>query len=182
MLHITLEARESWDPRNEIFVETKEYKLTLEHSLISISKWEAKWHVPFLARNEKTNEQLIDYIRCMTITQNIPDEAYYALSNKNLADIHKYIDDPATATIFSNTNNSIGKVQKEEITSELMYYWMVAHTIPFECQRWHLNRLITLIQVCNIKNQPAKKMSKTDIRNRNAAINAARRRKYNSKG
>jgi len=183
MLYITVPAaKEAWDPINEIFIQTREQKLSLEHSLISISKWETKWHIPFLSKDKKkTTEQIIDYIRCMTITQNVPDEVFYVLSQDNLSDINKYIDNPSTATWFANTSNKVGRVNREEITSELVYYWMVTYQIPFECEKWHFNRLFTLIQICYLKNQPEKKMNKRDIMARNSALNAKRRQQYKSR-
>ncbi len=180
MLTIKIPAMEQWDELTETFVSTKEQTLQLEHSLVSISKWEAKWCKPFLDNLvEKTVEEEIDYIKCMTLTQNVDPNVYRNLSNDNLNEIHKYIESPMSATIIPKPNK--GGI-REIITSELIYYWMIALNIPFECQKWHINRLIKLIEVCNIKNQSPKKMSKRDIMSRNAAINAARRNKLNSKG
>ena len=115
----------------------------------------------------------------MTITQNVDPKVYNSLTSKNIQQINEYIDEPMTATTFNETNNTSNR---EIVTSELIYYWMFSLNIPMECQKWHLNRLLTLIRVCNIKNQPPKKMSRRDIINRNAALNAARRSKLNSKG
>ena len=180
MLTIKIPAMEQWDELTETFVSTKEQTLQLEHSLVSISKWEAKWCKPFLDNLvEKTVEEEIDYIKCMTLTQNVDPNVYRNLSNDNLNEIHKYIESPMSATIIPKQNK--GGI-REIITSEIIYYWMIALNIPFECQKWHINRLIKLIEVCNIKNQSPKKMSKRDIMSRNAAINAARRKKLNSKG
>ena len=180
MLTIKIPAMEQWDELTETFVSTKEQTLQLEHSLVSISKWEAKWCKPFLDNLvEKTVEEEIDYIKCMTLTQNVDPNVYRNLSNDNLNEIHKYIESPMSATIIPKQNK--GGI-REIITSELIYYWMISLNIPFECQKWHINRLIKLIEVCNIKNQSPKKMSKRDIMSRNAAINAARRNKLNSKG
>lgn len=136
---------------------------------------------PFLSKENKTSEETIDYIKCMTITQNVDDKVYYALTKKNYEDIFKYIDSPMTATTFNDTKKSSNR---EVITSELIYYWMVALNIPMECQKWHLNRLLTLVRVCNIKNDTSKqsKMSAREINARNAALNAERRRKLNTKG
>ena len=116
----------------------------------------------------------------MTLTQNVKNEVYYCLSDENIAQINRYIESPMTATYFSDSRN--GKPNRERITSELIYYSMIALNIPFECQKWHLNRLLTLIKVCNIKNQPPKKMSRREIMNRNAALNAARRKQLNTRG
>ena len=181
MLQITIPARDDlWDEANGKFVTSKEQKLVLEHSLVSLSKWESKWCKPFLSRQEKTTEETIDYIRCMTLTQNVNPKVYNFLTDENIRDVNAYIEAPMTATWFSNSNT--GKQNREQITAELVYYWMIALNIPFECQKWHLNRLLTLIRVCEVKNSPPKKMSKREILNRNAALNAARRKQLNSKG
>lgn len=180
MLQITIPSTEMYDETTNEFKRTKEYVLQLEHSLVSISKWESKWNKVFLSKDDKTYEEVIDYIKCMTITQNIPDEAYRYLTKDNIDQIEKYISAPMTATWFSNEKKT--GVNREKTTSELIYYWMIALNIPFECQKWHLNRLLTLIRVCNIKNAPPKKMSKSALMKRNAALNAARRQQYNTSG
>lgn len=176
------EEKDIWDDKIQEFVHIDGFKgctLNLEHSLISISKWEAKWHVPFLS-DKKTEEQTLHYIKCMTINQGIiPDNAYDYLTPENIQDISEYINDPMTATTVNNIN---GEKSHEIITSELVYYWMVALNIPFECEKWHFNRLLQLVAVCNAKNTPPKKMSRNEIMARNKALNAARRAKYNSKG
>lgn len=180
MLTITIPARELFDEKTEQFVYTKEQTLQLEHSLVSLSKWESKWKKPFFATKEKTNEETIDYIRCMTITQNVDPMIYNFLTDENLSAIHDYIEDPMTATTFSDNKN--GKKNREIITAELIYYWMISSGIPFECQKWHLNKLITLIRVFEVKNTPPKKMSQRELMNRNRALNEARRKQFNSKG
>jgi len=180
MLQITIPAVELWDERKQEFVTTKEQTLQLEHSLVSLSKWESKWCKPFLTKQEKTFEETLDYIKCMTTTQNVDPEVYNHLTNENIEEINKYIEAPMTATYFSDDKTA--KSSREQITAELIYYWMIALNIPFECQKWHLNRLLTLIKVCNIKNQPPKKRSRKEIMSRNAALNAARRKQLNTKG
>ena len=180
MLQIVIPGQEFWDEQKQEFINTKEQVLQLEHSLISLSKWEAKWCKVFLSKQEKTQEETIDYIKCMTITPNVDPEVYNNLTRENIKEIEDYIAAPMTATYFSSDN--AGKSSREQVTSELIYYWMIALNIPFECQKWHLNRLLTLIKVCNIKNQPPKKMSKREIMSRNAALNAARRQQLNTKG
>ena len=179
MLQLTIPSIEQWDEVNERFVWTKEYTLQLEHSLVSLSKWESRWHKPFLSREERTIEESIDYIRCMTITQNVEPEAYKFITSENIKAVTDYIAEPMTATTFHDEKKG---VNREIITAEVIYYWMVALQIPFECQKWHLNKLIALIKVCEVKNQPPKKMSKKETMSRNAALNAARRRSLNSKG
>lgn len=181
MLRLVVQlSPEGWDEQKEEFVEAKTQVLQLEHSLVSLSKWESKWCKPFLSDNNKTEEELLDYIKFMTLTQNVNPEVYSHLTRENFAQINEYINAPMTATTFSE--NKQGKHNREVITSELIYYWMVALNIPFECQKWHLNRLITLVRVCNIKNAPPKKRSKRETANNYAALNAARRKQLNSKG
>ena len=182
MLEIIVPARELWDERNQEFINVKEQPLALEHSLVSLSKWESKWCKPFLTKQEKTREEIIDYVRCMTLTENVDPIIYEYLSEGNVKQINSYIDAPMTATWFSEDDKKKSKGSGEQITSELIYYWMVALNIPFECQYWHLNRLITLIRVCNVKNQKPKKMSRRELMSRNASLNAARKQKLNTKG
>lgn len=183
MLEITLPALEHWDERKEEFVTYKKaLTLQFEHSLISLSKWESKYCKPFLGKGEKTDEEILDYIKFMTLTQNVQDETYMRLLNTRgaIETINDYINAPMTATTFVDDGNS--KSNGEQITSELIYYWMIALNIPDRYDKWHLNRLLTLIRVCNVKNQPAKKMKPQDVNARNAALNAARKKKLNTKG
>lgn len=181
MLTIIVPESESYNEATNEFIYTKETVLRLEHSLVSISKWESKWKTPFLGKEQKTREQVQDYVKCMTTTQNVPDNVYLSLTDKNWDDIGKYIEDSKTATWFSDNTN---RPTSEIVTSELIYYWMTAYNIPFECQKWHLNRLLTLIKICSIKNQSkdVKKMSRSAVMKQNAAINRARRAKTGSKG
>ena len=180
MLRITIPAREYFDESTEEFITIDEQTLQLEHSLVSLSKWESKWCKSFLSNKDKSYEETIDYIKCMTLTQNVKPETYNYLTTENIKQINDYIEAPMTATSFREDKN--GKKNREIITSEVIYYWMIALNIPFECQKWHINRLLTLIRVCNIKNQPPKKMSKRETASTYAAMNAARRKKLNSKG
>ena len=180
MLQITIPARESYDEKNNEFVSIPEQTLKLEHSLVSLSKWESKWCKCFFSKEPKSTEETLDYIRCMTLTQNVKPEVYMCLTNENIKQINDYIEAPMTATCFFGDDKQ--KPNREKITSELIYYWMISLNIPMECQKWHLNRLLTLVRVCNVKNAPPKKMSKGEIMSRNAALNAARRKQFNSKG
>ena len=180
MLEITIPAIELWDEEKQEFINKKEQTLQLEHSLVSLSKWESKWCKSFLYTKEKTFEETLDYIKCMTITQNVSDDVYTRLTNKNIEDVNNYIAAPMTATVFYDNKNQGGK--NETVTAELIYYWMISLNIPFECQKWHLNKLITLIRVCNVKNTPPKKMSKRELMSRNASLNAARRKQLNTRG
>lgn len=179
MLRLTVPEKELYDERTGLFVRTKKQVLQLEHSLVSLSKWESKWHKPFLSKNEKSGEEMLDYIRCMTITQNVPDEVYFALDTNELMKINDYLNDSMTATTITKQQ---GKSRGEIITSEIIYYWMISLQIPFECEKWNLNRLLTLIEVCNIKNSPGKKMSKSEIMRRNRTLNAARKQQMHTRG
>lgn len=174
-------SSEGWDEEKQEFVEPKTQTLQLEHSLVSLSKWESKWHKPFYSKKELSDEETLDYIKCMTLNKNINSDVYDHLTRENVKDVMAYIGNPMTATTFYKEDK--GSNNHETITSELIYYWMIASNIPFEpCQKWHLNRLITLIRVCGIKNTPPKKRSRREIMSRNAALNASRRKQMNTKG
>ena len=181
MLTITVPiSPEGWDETKQEFVEPKSQILQLEHSLISLSKWESKWQKPFYSKKEMTDEEALDYIKCMTLNKTVDPDVYNHLTRENIDDVMKYIGNPMTATTFRKDDKR--QINREIITSELIYYWMIASNIPFECQKWHLNRLITLIRICSIKNSPPKKMNKREIMSRNTALNAARRKQMNTKG
>lgn len=179
-LTISVLGKEFFDSKTNRFITVKPQKLVLEHSLLSISKWEMKWHKPYLTKEPKSEEENFDYIRCMCITEPSDPNVFLALTRENIQDIAAYIADPMTATTFHNRDQ---KPSREIITNELIYFWMANFSIPFDpCQKWHLNRLMTLIEVASIKNQPPKKMSQRDILNQNASLNAIRRAKYGTKG
>lgn len=181
MLHIIVPETEMWNEQTNEFVKIKEQTLAMEHSLVSLSKWESKWKKPFFKDDNKTPQEALDYFRCMTVTQNVKPEVYGCLTDENIDNINEYIKSPMTATWFKETKSRGGTGQI--ITSELIYCWMINLGIPFECQKWHLNRLLTLIRVCNEENnRGSNKINKKDIAKQNAAINAARRKKYNTKG
>lgn len=187
MLEIIVpQTNELFDPVSSQFLTTRETKLALEHSLVSITKWESKWHVPFLSNRKLTPEQLRDYVRCMTLTQNVDPLVYYALTQDNLNDILEYIEDPMTATtINENALRMASKGPKSGrlITNELVYYWMSALNLPFDpCQKWHFNRLMTLIKVASIEQQPPKKMSRAEAMSQQRALNNARRLKHGTRG
>lgn len=179
MLEITIPGIELYDEEKNEFINYDEKTVNFEHSLVSVSKWESKWCKPFLSGKEKTAEEILDYIICMTVTEGITDDIYSRLTQENFSKINEYIGHPMTATTFNDERKS---GSREIITSEIIYYWMVAFNIPFECQYWHLNRLLTLIKVCNIKNNPPKKMSKQEVLSRNKALNEARKRELKTKG
>ena len=179
MLHLTIPDLEIFDEHKNEFVNIKGGTIKIEHSLVSISKWESKWNKPFLTKEQKTIEETIDYIKSMTITQNVKPELYNNITNDNITSVSRYISLPMTATTFNDTNSTS---TKDIITSEIIYYWMISYNIPFECQKWHVNRLLTLIRVCSKKNEKPKKMSKSEIMNRNRDINNRRRQQLNSNG
>lgn len=182
MLKLTIPSREWFDDRTQMFIETKPCELILEHSLLSLSKWEAKWKKPFLdERKGTTDEEFIDYVRCMTINQGIDSTMYYNLTSDLIAQIRDYVKDPMTATTIRKPKTTRPGAKKI-ITSEQIYAWMVQYGIPFECQKWHLNRLMTLIEVCAIESGGQKKMSKSEIMKENASLNAMRRAKHKTKG
>lgn len=182
MLKIFIPANELYDSSINEFITVKQQTISLEHSLVSISKWESKWHKPYLDKYyKKTREEAIDYIRCMTLTQNVDPKVYYCIPKSEIDRITEYISDPMTATWFSNEENLKGR-SRQIITSEIIYYWMVTFQIPFECQKWHLNRLITLIKVCDEKNKKQKKMSRNEQYARQNKLNAARKAKSHSRG
>ena len=180
MLRLKIAPTEMWDERKQEFVQTGERELMLEHSLVSLAKWESKWQKPFLDQKPKTGDEMLDYVRCMTITQNVSPETYSRLTTGNMAEIEQYISRPMTATTFSAEQH--GTRNGEKTTAELIYYWMVTLSIPFECEKWHLNRLLALIRVCNLKNQPARKKSQRAILQENRALNAARRQRLRTRG
>ena len=176
-----------WDETNECFVYrpgAKGCELTLEHSLLSVSKWESIWCKSFLHTKDKTIEEMLSYIECMTITpNNVDPEVYKRIPQAEYERINTYINFPSTATTVSGPKGGGGS-SSEIPTSELIYYWMTACNIPFECQKWHLNRLLTLIRVCEIKNDPKaqKKMSANEIRQDYDKLNEARRKALHTKG
>lgn len=181
MLTILIPDAEYYNNESLEFFEIKGKEITLEHSLKSISKWESKWKKPFLTDDKKTVEECLDYIKCMCLTPNVKDELYSNLTRENVNSILDYIDDSMSATIINN--GLVSKTSKKEvITSELIYYWMVALNIPFECEKWHINRLFNLIEICNIKNGKPKKKSRKEILNEYSSLNAKRKAELNTKG
>lgn len=180
MLTIIVPGDEMFDDQSQEFITKNDVTLKLEHSLISLSKWESMYEKPFLGHEEKTTEDVRGYIKCMTLTSNVPDEVYEKLSEENISDINDYIDAKMTATWF---NDGPGPPQSRDvITAELIYYWLITFNIPFECEKWHLNRLFTLIRICNIKQAKPKKMSRAEAAARNRELNAQRRAQLGTKG
>lgn len=178
MLQIVIPETECFNEETFEFFYTKEVTLKLEHSLISIYNWESKYHKPFLSKTLKTSEEMLDYIRFMTINKDVDKKVFDYLGQEQIDAIQEYIEDPMTATWFTDGKN---KTNSMVITAEIIYYWMICNGIPFDCEKWHINRLLTLIQVCNRMNNP-KKMSKKDIYSSNAKLNAERRKLHNTKG
>ena len=182
MLRLTIPEYELFNNETNEFITVNSHEIHLEHSLISISKWESKWNKPFLVdKPAKTAKEIVDYIKCMTINKNVPDSSYLYITAKQYEEINNYISAPMTATVIRDS--SPNKSKAEIMTSELIYYYMISYNIPFECEKWHINRLMTLIQVCSIKNNPnKKKMSTKEVYRSNAALNAARKKKLNTNG
>lgn len=180
MIEITIPAVELWDEIKQEFIKTKEQTIRLEHSLVSISKWESKWCKPFWSNKDKTNAEIIDYIRCMTLTQNVDPNTYLALTAENLSQILAYIDAPMTARVSSDNKKSKGTISF--ITAENVYYWMINCGIPMECEKWHFNRLMALIHFCLSKQTKPEKRSRSEILSDHARINAENRKRFNSKG
>lgn len=180
MLYLDVPSIELYDEVSMEFKIEPSVRLQMEHSLVSLSKWESKWHKPFLSdKYPKTLEETIDYFKCMTMTQNVKPEVYNRFNQETIQTIEDYISNPMTATWFNETHTP---PNREILTAEILYYDMIALNIPFECQKWHLNRLITLIKVCQIRSNPSKKMSKAEALNQQRKLNAQRRSQLNSKG
>lgn len=180
MLTITVPGIDLYDEANEVFTTAEGCVLELEHSLVSLSKWESIHEKPFLSSETKTNEEVFAYIKAMCLTPNIPPEVFHRISKENIADINAYIDAKMSATWFSEIKET--KKSREVITAELIYYWMISYNIPIEFQHWHLNRLFTLIKIFNVKNSPPKKMSSAEMAARNRELNAQRKAQMGTRG
>lgn len=180
MKKLTIPGGEFWDERTEKFIYTEPKTLVLEHSLVSIQKWESKWNKAFLTKEEKSLAEMLDYMKCMTITQNVDPKTYLCLTKNNIEEIVEYMNAPMTATKINDRTQR--RPNHEIITAELIYYWMIMFGVPFECRKWHINQLIALIRVCEIKGQKQKKRNPNDVLQEYASINAARRKLHNTKG
>jgi hypothetical protein len=180
MLTIVVLGVEHFDETSQEFVTVDDVTLELEHSLVSLSKWEQMYEKPFLGKDEKTSEEILEYIKLMTLTPNIAPEVFLKLSEDNIKTINTYLEAKMTATWFSEAPGA--PASRDVITAELIYYWMISFQIPWECERWHLNRLFTLIRVCNIKQAKPKKMSRSELAQRNRELNAQRKKQLGTKG
>jgi len=180
MLTIIVPGVEMFDEESQEFVTKHDVTLVLEHSLVSLSKWESKYEKPFLGKAEKTTEEIMEYIKCMTVTPDVPDEVFSKFSEENLLAVNEYVEAKMTATWFNDPPGA--PASRDVITAELIYYWMVVFQIPFECEHWHLNRLFTLIRICNIKQSKPQKMSRSEVAARNRELNAQRRAQLGTSG
>lgn len=181
MLSITIKGAESFDETTNKFSKLEEdITVELEHSLLSLSKWESKYQKPFLSETKKTKEEIFGYLQAMVVTPGVDPGVLFRCSQEGIDEIQAYIDSPQSATTFGQMPERRG--QGEVITSELIYYWMGSLSIPFECEKWHLNRLFSLIRIYNIKNTPVKKIPKHELAIRNRKLNEERRAALGTKG
>lgn len=180
MLKLVIDEIELFDEETSEFQYLQGETLLLEHSLLSLSKWESKFQKPFLSSKDKTVEETLEYFKMMVLTPNFDSNIYERINQRHLDQINEYVESTQSATTFGSMPETKGR--GEIITSELIYYWMVAFSIPFECQEWHLNRLFSLIRICNIKNGKPKKMSKSELAQRNRMLNEQRRAQFNTSG
>lgn len=182
MLKIIIAGEESFDEENQMFVFLDEpVCLVLEHSLLSLSKWESEFEKPFLSADQKTPEETNAYIKAMILTPDYPEDIILKLTKKNQTEINDYIGSNYSATTFGKAQ-AVKRGRPEVITSELIYYWMVSYNVPFECEEWHLNRLFNLLQVCNIKNSKQKKMPKREAAAMQRDLNAKRKAELGTSG
>lgn len=180
MLQLIIGQNEYYDEERNLFITPKPVTVRLEHSLKSLAKWESKWKKAFLSKKPMTQEENIDYIRCMEVTGQIDPKTFDYLTSDQLKEVNEYINDKMTATTINRRGPK--KPSNETITAEVIYFWMIQHGIPPEYEKWHLNRLLTLIEVCSIKGGPQKKMGMKEQMAEQRAINAARRAKHHTKG
>lgn len=179
MLKLKIVSAEGFDEETQKFIDTDAFDLELEHSLVSLSKWESFFCKPFLNTKDKTPDEILWYVKAMCLTQEVPEEVFSNLTEGHYKQINEYINAKMTATWFSD---KVSKPSREIITAEVIYYWMLSLNIPFSCENWHLNRLLTLVKVCNAKNAPKTKVSKSELAARNAALNAERKAQLKTRG
>lgn len=180
MLRIIIEGDELFDESTNEFSRVGDIVIDLEHSLVSLSKWESMYQKPFLSSEKRSTEEIFGYLKAMMLDADIDSNLVRRFSQKTIDQIQEYIDSSQSATTFGNmpARNGPGEV----ITSELIYYWIVSYNIPFEVERWHLNRLFSLIRICNLKNSKPKRMSRNEIAQRNRELNAQRRAELGTSG
>lgn len=180
MLKIVIDGTENFNNNTQTFHQLDDIVIELEHSLVSVAKWESIYQKAFLSDNKKTSDEIFEYFKNMIVRCNADLDVLDKCSQENFNKIQEYIDSNQSATTFGSMPERRGP--GEIITSELIYYWMIAFNVPFECQFWHLNRLFSLIRICNIKNSKPKKMSRTEIAQRNSELNAKRKAELGTKG
>lgn len=181
MLQLVIPESELFDSDKNEFIKVKETTLSLEHSLVSLSKWESIWHKPFISTEKKSADELVSYIQCMCLTKNVDPRIFVLLNEEQVKMVREYIEDPMTATTFREEPNR-PQGRNQVVTAEILYYQMITYNIPMECQKWHLNKLMTLIRVCAIKSGPQKKMSPSDVMKQYSSLNQSRRAAMHSKG
>jgi hypothetical protein len=180
MLRFVIEKTENFNEETQEFLDPlPEVVVELEHSLLSLSKWESKYQKPFLSAGEKTATETFDYLKMMVLPPTDP-EVLRRCNQRQINEVQTYIESSQSATIFGEMPERRGK--GEVITSELIYYWMVAFNVPFDCETWHLNRLFSLIRICNLKNSKPKKMSRNELARRNAELNEKRKQQLGTRG
>lgn len=179
MLKITVGDKEVYDESIQEFKAQGGVVLELEHSLVSLSKWESEFEKPFLTNDPKSGLEIIGYVRAMCLRPDIQETVFQKLSGENFQEINSYIDSKMSATWF---NEKQSERSREVVTSELIYYWMTVYRIPFTCETWHLNRLFTLIRICNVKQDKPKPMTRAEQASEQRRINAERRARFNSTG
>lgn len=180
MLRITVPGTEVYDEETSLFQTEGDVVLELEHSLVSLSKWEARFEKPFLDTTDRTTEENLGYVEAMIVDPDTSPDVLHNLSEENMEAITAYIEGKQTATWFHEVQTA--PKTREKITSELIYYWMTVFNIPFECEHWHLNRLFTLIRICNIKQSKPKKMSRSERAAQQRELNAKRREQLKTSG
>lgn len=182
MLRIAVQGDELYNEETEEFLTLPNFVVELEHSLVSLSKWESKFEKPFLGPGEKTRDEVLHYIMCMILTKEVPDLILTKLYSVHMSEINDYIDSKQSATTFGQMPGEGRKGPPEVVTSELIYFWLVNYNIPFDCETWNLNRLFALIKICNVKNGKKKKMSRREVAQRNRELNAQRKAKLGTNG
>lgn len=182
MLRLIISGQELYNEETEEFINTEDVVVDLEHSLISLSKWESIFERPFLGPSKKTREETLAYVKAMIVSPEFPSDILDRLDHEHLSQINSYIDSNQSATTFGSMPEQRHRSRGETITSELIYYWMVAFNIPFECERWHLNRLFALVRICNLKQSKPKKMSRSELAARNRTLNAQRKAELGTRG